>query len=248
MPTSLEQAGLSAAMLPGHLHLSEDAQALLCRLINAHVRVHPAGTLLKLEGDDTGSVFLVLSGWLLASKTLAEGQRQIIDIILSGGILEPTSATPGVSALEVEALTEVQVAAIPRSRWHDACAEVRELSDLNHQISDAAMSRRAERMMRLGKAPAETVIAYALCELCLRSTVRGLVAGTVFHIPMTQQQLGDFCGLSAVHVCRTLRRLERNEVLGVTDHMSVAVHDVEALAALADIDIDALREEIIAAA
>jgi hypothetical protein len=45
-----------------------------------------------------------------------------------------------------------------------------------------------------------------------------------------------------------LRRLERNEVLGVTDHMSVAVHDVEALAALADIDIDALREEIIAAA
>lgn len=241
----LEETGLSEAMLPDRLHLPEEAQTLLCKLIHAHKRSYPAGTVLKLEGDDTGSVFLVLSGWLLASKTLADGQRQIVDIILSGGILEPASANPGVSALEVETLTDLNVAVIPRTRWHDACASCRDLAELNHQIGDAAMSRMAERMTRLGKAPAETMIAYALCELCLRSTTRGLAAGTAFHIPMTQQQLGDFCGLSAVHICRTLRRLERNGVLSVTDHMDIEVHDLDAMTALAEIDIDALRQEII---
>ncbi|MHA7886412.1 Crp/Fnr family transcriptional regulator [Roseicyclus sp.] len=241
----LEETGLSEAMLPDRLHLPEEAQTQLCKLIHAHKRSYPAGTVLKLEGDDTGSVFLVLSGWLLASKTLADGQRQIVDIILSGGILEPTSATPGVSALEVETLTDMSVAAIPRSRWHDACDQFRDLAELDHQISDAAMSRMAERMTRLGKAAAETVITYALCELCLRSTAHGLVEGMTFHIPMTQQQLGDFCGLSAVHICRTLRRLERNEVLSVTDHMDIVVHDLDTMAAIAEIDIDTLRQEII---
>jgi len=244
----LKEIGLPEATLPRELRRQEEAQVTLCALTTAHRRDHPAGTILKLEGEDTGSIFLVLSGWLLASKSLAEGQRQIIDIILPGGILDPASANPGISALEIETLTDVELAAIPRVRWRQACDEHRELAEMNLQVIDAAMSRRAERMMRLGKAPAETIITFALCELCLRSTDHGLVEDREFHIPMTQQQLGDFCGLSAVHICRTLRRLQRNEVLSVTDHMDIVVHDLDAMATLAEIDIDALREEIIAVA
>ena len=244
MHKSLAENGPSEAVLPW-LTAKDDAQSTLNALIAAYRRDRPAGTILKLEGDDTASVLMVLSGWLLASKSLNDGQRQIIDIILPGGILEPASANPGLSALEVETLTDVSLAAIPRARWRDACTDYREIEELNHRVQGAAMARRAERMMRLGKAPAESVIAFALCELCLRSTVHGLVEGVTFHIPMTQQLLGDFCGLSAVHICRTLRRLERNEVLSVTNHMNIVIHDMEAMADIAEIDIDALREEII---
>jgi CRP-like cAMP-binding protein len=115
-------------------------------------------------------------------------------------------------------------------------------------MASAARSRISERMLRLGKAPAETTIAYTLCELCLRSSKRGLVEGAEFHIPMTQQQLGDLCGLSAVHICRTLRRLERKGVLSVTDHMDIVVHDMETMAGIAEIDPEALRQAIIPAA
>ena len=244
MHKSLAENGPSEAVLPW-LTAKDDAQSTLNALIAAYRRDRPAGTILKLEGDDTASVLMVLSGWLLASKSLNDGQRQIIDITLPGGILEPASANPGLSALEVETLTDVSLAAIPRARWRDACTDYREIEELNHRVQGAAMARRAERMMRLGKAPAESVIAFALCELCLRSTVHGLVEGVTFHIPMTQQLLGDFCGLSAVHICRTLRRLERNEVLSVTNHMNIVIYDMEAMADIAEIDIDALREEII---
>jgi CRP-like cAMP-binding protein len=113
-------------------------------------------------------------------------------------------------------------------------------------VTSAALARISERVLRLGKAPAETMIAFVLFELCLRSSAQCLY-GKEFHIPMTQQQLGDLCGLSAVHICRTLRRLGRNGVLSVTDHMKVTIHDVDELTRIADIDIEALQKEIVAA-
>lgn len=245
MLACLEEIGPPMTTLPGELRREGDARATLCAMITAHGRHMPAGTVLKLDGEEMTSILLVLSGWLMASKSLADGQRQIIDIILAGGVLEPASADRTRSALEIETLTDARVAAIPRARWREACHRHLELDEWHHRTMAAAMSRQAERMMRLGKAPAETVIAFALCELCLRSTVEGLVAGRGFHIPMTQQQLGDFCGLSAVHVCRTLRRLQRNGVLSVTDHMDIVVHDVDAMSEIAGIDVPALRNEII---
>ena len=69
---------------------------------------------------------------------------------------------------------------------------------------------------------AESRIAYALCELCLLSSPAGLVERSMFHIPMSQQQLGDYCGLSAVHVCRTLRRFKSSGINRfVRAHMDV---------------------------
>jgi CRP-like cAMP-binding protein len=182
---------------------------------------------------------------MLTSKTLAEGQRQIVDVNLPGGILDPASADPTTSAVEIEALTDTCIAVIPRRDWQRACTEHRELWELNQQVNRAALARISERMLRLGKAPAETMIAFVLCELCLRSSARGVVNGWRFHIPMTQQQLGDLCGLSAVHICRTLRRVKRNGVLSVTDHMDILVKDVDAMARIAEIDIASLRNEIV---
>ena len=65
------------------------------------------------------------------------------------------------------------------------------------------------------------------------------------HVPLGQQQLGDFTGLTAVHVCRTLRRLNRLDMIETGDHMDIAIHDVSALAELAGIDLGVLRKEII---
>lgn len=223
------------------------AHATLRALVSSHCFERQAGSVLKLEGEETRAIYYVLSGWLLASKTMAEGHRQIIDVILPGGFLEPASADPDMSALEIEALTDITMALIPRHDWRRACNDHAELADLTYQTVGSVMSRISERMLRLGKGTAETVIAYALCELCLRSTSRDLVEGAMFHIPMTQAQLGDFCGQSAVHVCRTLRRFERKGLLDVTDHMDVVILDVDALARVAEIDLDSLRQEIIPA-
>lgn len=115
-------------------------------------------------------------------------------------------------------------------------------------MTGASHARIAERLLRVGKGHAEARIAYAICELCLRTTKTGLVEGNGFHLPLTQQVLGDFVGLSSVHVSRTLRRLRRQKVLETSDHLDIVIHNVDKLAEIAEIDLDDLRMEIIPSA
>ena len=60
----------------------------------------------------------------------------------------------------------------------------------------------------------------------------GIENGDHFHLPMTQEQLGDHLGLTLVHVNRTLKKLREEEILTVrTGH--VQIHDLNGLASYA---------------
>lgn len=231
--------------LPVGIEPGSRAAHRLSSLINAHLQKRVMGTLLKLEGEANGSVYLPVSGWMCVSKSMMDGHRQIVDIVLPGGILEPASADIETSSVEIEALTDVTYAAIPRHCWLRFVSENPDLGEVVQRETGAALTRMFERMLRLGKGDAESIIAFVLCELCLRSTGMGLPEVKEFHIPMTQQQLGDLCGLSSVHICRTLRRLRRSGVLEVRNHMDITIHDIDALADIAEIDPDGLRKEIV---
>jgi CRP-like cAMP-binding protein len=254
MPQTSDCAGLTERERPIGLWEGSDAYTAFCRLIDGHRMERRAGAIIRLEGEgeDTGNgdgtVYFVLSGWLIASKSTLEGHRQIIDVMLPGDSLDPGAAGGDMSAIEVQALTDTTLAVIEGSDWTRLLLRHPEIGRAANRTGKAAIWRMSERMLRLGKGSAESIIAFTLCELCMRSTDHGLVAGRKFHIPMTQQQLGDLCGLSAVHVCRTLRRLERNGVISVTDHMDIVFHDLDALTEIAEIDPETLRQEIIPAA
>ncbi|MCC5959437.1 MAG: winged helix-turn-helix domain-containing protein [Rhodobacteraceae bacterium] len=62
---------------------------------------------------------------------------------------------------------------------------------------------------------------------------------------MGQKQLGDFTGLSSVHVCLTLRRMNRLGLITTQDRMDITIHDVSALAEIAEVDLATLRKAII---
>lgn len=229
-------AGIAAGSYAGHR---------LSNLINAHLQKRSAGTVLKLEGESNNSVYLVLSGWVCISKSMVDGHRQTVDVVLPGGVLEPACADISTSGVEIQALTDVTCAIIPREIWQRFVDADPELGLMLQREIGAVMTRMSERMLRLGKGTSESIIAFVFCELCLRSTGLSLWEVGKFHIPMTQQQLGDLCGLSSVHICRTLRRFKRNGVLDVRDHMEVTIHDIDTLAEIAQIDPDALQNELV---
>lgn len=99
-------------------------------------------------------------------------------------------------------------------------------------------------MLRLGHGSAETRVCYAIIEIYLRLEAIGETQGKAFQIPMMKKQLGQFTGLSNVHVCRTLRRLSRQggiRSLGT----SMKILDIEAICRVADANLDDLRAEIV---
>lgn len=203
------------------------------------------GTILAFDGDVSGSMYFLLSGWLAQSKYLADGHRQIVDILLPGEFLNPGSADPDMTPAQIEALTDVKFERIPRCKWHSFLGNHPEVRAVFERKAAAAAARIAERMLRLGKGSAECRIGYALFELCLRLHPTGLLPESLVHIPLTQQQLGDYCGVSAVHVCRILSHLNRSGVISVTDRMTFRAHDPDRLADLAEVDPGRLSRQII---
>lgn len=199
---------------------------------------------LQLEKEKCDSIYCVLNGWLAMSKMLKSGQSQIIDFALPGDIVDPAAGDGVTSSVTVTALTDSRLAAMPYSSWAKV---TRDWPELQRQVYLADAERnasRAERMLRLGKGTAEMRISYALLEFFTRLDLLNEPDSPEFYIPLTQQQIGDYVGLSSVHVCRTLRRLNRQGVIQTRDHIHIRILNARTLAKLAGADLPALRRKV----
>lgn len=219
--------------------------AELMRLFNRRVLGFTDNSTLLVEGGECQGVYYVREGWLALSKSLEEGKTQIIDFALPGDIIDPAGADGATSSLTMEALTNGALSTMPYRHWEALTGDWPELHHLAHRMESATQARRAGRMLRLGKGTAEMRIAYALVEFCIRIAPVRDGEYCEFHIPLTQQQLGDYVGLSSVHVCRTMRRMAGKGILKMRDHMDIRVLDRQSLASLAGVDMVALKSEII---
>ena len=56
-------------------------------------------------------------------------------------------------------------------------------------------------------------MAHLICELAARLDNVGFVEDGIYRVPFTQENLADACGLSTVHVNRTLQELRRSGLI-----------------------------------
>ena len=206
-----------------------------------------AGSVLLQDGEDWDQILVVFEGWLSTSKSFEDGEIQIVDFGLPGDILDPTSGDGETAGVAVDAITDAVVAMVPLGRWHTMLKASPRLQDQVDHIRAAGHARAAERLLRLGKGTAATRVTYALLELCLRLKAIGAASiDCAYHLPLTQKDIGDFTGLSSVHVCRTMRRLVRHKIIETEDHLDIRILDVDALSELAQTDPERLVREITA--
>lgn len=85
-----------------------------------------------------------------------------------------------------------------------------------------------EWVENLGGRQALGRIAHLLCELATRLELIGLLDNGSFHLPFTQQNIADACGLSSVHVNRTLQQLRRQRLVD-WQHNTIQLLDRTAL-------------------
>ena len=230
------------ALLKG---IEQDRIALWEETLAQQARVLPKGRALVMEGDRFAATLVVLEGWLALSKSLADGQKQIIDFALPGDIVVPTSARGDTALVSLEAQTDVSLSVVPNKEWEKLVKAIPALAAMTRRAEAATQARRAERALRLGKGSAEMRVAEALMEFCVRLGASCDAVEPIFHVPLTQQALGDFLGLSSVHVCRTMRRLSRNGVVQMSDHMDIHVLRTDILSEIAGIELQALRQQIL---
>src|SRR3954471_5819802 len=216
------------------LVLSEDEKDVLRKLSGTIKSVGPRQDLVR-EGDRPHECCLVLEGFVYRYKLTETGKRQIFSFHIPGDIPDLQSLHIDVMDHSLAALTATKALFIPHETVCDLMRQCPRIGDAfwRDTLIDAAVFR--EWILNLGRREAYGRMAHLLCEFYVRLRAVGLTNGPACEFPITQAELADATGLSAVHVNRILQEL-RGEGLITLRNGSLAVLDWERLKEAGEFD------------
>jgi CRP-like cAMP-binding protein len=168
----------------------------------------PAGGTLMHETQVDSRLFTLYSGWAFRYKTLSDGRRQILNILLPGDLVGLQQEFGDPAAHGIEAVTDCALCVFQNdSLW----AVFREHPRLGYDITWLAAHEEGhvdDNLLTAGRRNATERVAMLLMHLYRRLDRVGLVdADGSVAFPLTQQHIADALGLSLVHTNKTLRRL-----------------------------------------
>jgi CRP-like cAMP-binding protein len=178
----------------------------------------------------------LLSGYAIRSKVVATGHRQILSIQIKGELVDLQNSLLKVADHSVEMLTAGRVAMISRDAVERLLEERPAVARAmwTATLVDGSISR--EWLANVGRRDARTRLAHLLCEFSLRLQVAGIGEQNGYELPMTQEQLADATGLTAVHVNRTIKGLECDGLIDRTHPRSIHIGNWRRLAEAGDFD------------
>lgn len=170
-------------------------------------RIFEAGSFLLRDGDVRDDCGLLVSGIACRHKLNADGQRQIVAMHIPGEIVDLQQLYVDIADSNVQTLTSCEVAKISHSALRQLIAE---RPSIGHTLVVSALvelSLAREWVLNIGRRDARTRISHFLCEFAFRLGRHESESVEAYELPMTQEQLGDALGLTAVHINRMLKRL-----------------------------------------
>ncbi|HJS40364.1 MAG TPA: Crp/Fnr family transcriptional regulator [Sphingomicrobium sp.] len=189
-----------------HYHMgAEDQQAVLDLPYKS--RLLEAQSYLVREGDVPDRCAVIVSGYAFRHKLTGEGARQILAIHIPGEAVDFQNMFLNEADHNVQMLSRGEVAEIPRHALEELALSRSEVGRaiLLTTLVEASIFR--EWTLNIGRRDARTRIAHLLCEFAYRLSAQGMAPIQDYELPMTQEQLADATGLTAVHVNRVLKSL-----------------------------------------
>ncbi len=133
----------------------------------------------------------------------------------------------------VQSLNRCEVAVFPKAALLDLIAThpAIEKAVWLDTLIDSSIFR--EWVVNVGRRDARARIAHLMCELATRLRASGQGHGNVYDFPLTQEQLADATGLTAVHTNRTLQSMRKDGLINLSSK-SLTVLDWDRLRDVAD--------------
>ena len=154
-------------------------------------------------------LFVVTDGWLQRNAILEDGRRQILGLHLPGDLIVDRPSDATMVAQSLDAITNATIALIPKDQLTTLIADRPETALALLEATQDALQASYESLVDAGRRTSIEAVAHFLLRVETRAaaaigrTAKGRVA-----FPLIQEQIGDATGLTAVHVCRTLRKLK----------------------------------------
>jgi CRP-like cAMP-binding protein len=192
--------------------LTASERASLDRL-EAERRECRRGAVLIREGEPARELYILQKGWLQSSILLGNGGRQILRINLPGDIIGMPALAFEEAPETVAALTDVVLCPFDRERLSALLGEQPRLAALLFALTVAERTALADRLASIGRTPARARVAALLCDIFMRIRVIEGAQTRSVNLPLTQEEIGDATGLTAVHVNRMVRVLVEDGII-----------------------------------
>jgi CRP-like cAMP-binding protein len=186
------------------------------------------------EGDRPTDSCIILEGFAARYKVLPSGRRQISAIHISGDFVDLHSFLLKTMDHGVMTLAPTRCAFVPHANLKKITEEYPHLTRTLwlSTLIDSAIHR--TWLTAMGRSSATAQLAHLICELHVRLGAVGLTNGNSFHLPITQEELGDALGLSTVHVNRVLTELRNGGIVQWQGGGAVTILDWDRLSEIAE--------------
>lgn len=221
-----------AERLGHYIPLSPKEKDALARL-EEHEKTFRRGAIVRREHDRANELFIVRAGWLYSYVLLDDGSRQILRLHFPGDLV----GTSGVAFTEATdslvALTDVKLCPFDKTAMRILFEEHPRLAALFFLITQAERVSLTDRLASLGRTSARARVAALLLDTIDRIRVMKADTRDSLHFPLTQEEIGDATGLTAVHVNRMMRVLVE-EGLIARSNSTLTILDEKRLARVAN--------------
>lgn len=194
-------------------------------------------------GETVDHSCLVVTGMVGRFDQTAEGNRQITAVHIPGDMADLHSVVQPTVTSALQALSVSTIYRIPHSAIRAAAARFPAIGEALWRDCVVDASVLSEWVVNVGRRDARSRIAHLFCEVATRLGVAPARGEIVFEFPITQAQLADATGLTAVHVNRTLMAFRREGAMTVRG-FTVRIHDWQALAEAGDFEAGYLQMDI----
>ncbi|MEG8015287.1 Crp/Fnr family transcriptional regulator [Sphingomonas sp. 22R3R2A-7] len=210
---------------------ADDRNAILS--LPFELRAIPSSRRISYPGQARHDLFVLLEGFSLRQKLTSSGARHISALNIAGDALNTSAMFLNDIDYEVVPISGATVAVIPKEAtvalFRDRPAIFAAV--FASLLVDAAIAR--EWLLNVSCRASKARVAHFLCEHAARMTGRGLVENKTIDLGITQDQLSDVLGLTAVHINRTLRAIEEDGLISRYGR-SYEIRDIIALQEAAD--------------
>lgn len=193
------------------------------------VRTYPKGSFLYREGDFADKLFFIKNGKIQVSKAMPDGRELILRICSSESIVGEffLFTTPHKHILNAVVLEECTVSILCKDDLEQKLSidqpiaiELIQLINLEYRKTNSMF----RDLILHGKKGALYSTLIRLSNSYGQETDNGIF----ITLPLTNQELANFCGTSREMVNRFLSQLKKDGIIS-TDHRHIIIHDIKFL-------------------
>lgn len=183
------------------------------RALRTHQLLLEVGEHLYRQGDKPSNAYTVYEGWIMLYKNTHDGDRQILRFALPGEFLGYRVGPAAMHDHSAQALSNIKLCSFPIHQILKQASQFTALLEAIQAMNDTTMERCHSTMMTIAHKSAESKVAYLLLTLFTRERSVRAPTNNCIPFPVTQEEIGDALGLTAIHVNRVMQSLREKKLI-----------------------------------